>query len=267
MMAATDSKTETSALAEATSQQTHVAPRESSTRNSINAGPRRLQLFEMPVWRFSYRDSHIDHVRAHHEVLRYVVRDSKTMREALNKRRRTRIEPLTYKTAEGVELRTSDLYEMAERTALQMLRELHRKVADARVKTDHVQAPALPKRLGQVMPAIEHRGNTAGLLLHAGPRAELPYCIELLDESGVVRRIVGIDLARALTEAAAVPGDRIRVVATGKHQADIIEQQTGTHGQERQRLRCAREIFVITNERSDAAATEQLNDIHRSARD
>lgn len=175
---------------------------------------------------------------------RFLVLDSQALREALDKPRRAEIDALDY-DAETGRLPRCELWELAERTARRLLRALYAKAAETPASCGHAR-----RALGTVLAPTAKRGEARGLLVYAGVRKGIPYCIELLTVEGVVRRIEGIDLARALLVADAEVGDRIRITCNEVHRTEIREQRSGAHGSGQRMLRRSRVLYEITKETS-----------------
>lgn len=160
-------------------------------------------------WRVEHRGACIEHVRQGMSMVRrFVVLESKALRDILAMPRRTEIEPLRYETDKGVRLRTTDLDEMAERTAKEMLRQLYARVGDARQALQASKPEPAPRLLGKAVGRA--KADLVGWLVYAGEsksRGDV-YCIEVLPQSGGIRRVAG-DAARAAMRAAEESGIRL----------------------------------------------------------
>lgn len=206
-----------------------------------------MQLFGPRVVRL--KDAAIHHfIQPDGSVRRFVVLNSRLLRQALGQPRRKRIEDWK---PPGF-MRTSELWEQASQDATRLLRKLYVAIGEARAaeaisEGTSTRSPALP---GKMLKPIGHDGSALGVLIYAGPRTGEAYCIDLLDEDcGEVRRIKGIDLARALEACGAEVGDRIRVVPTERHSVTIQERREGVHGDANTSFRLGRKTFDIVVER------------------
>ena len=199
-----------------------------------------------------HRSARVDHYVLRNRVIRrFVVLEATSLREFLEKPRRTEIDPLDLFDADA-EMTRADIWEMAERTAKEMLRELYRKVAEAkackaaqRIEDEREDSERI---LGQQLVPYAAKHTAAGTLIFAGMRPGVPYCVELLTEDGAVRRVTGIDLARALEVAGAHVGETISVAKVAKHNVTVTEQRTGSHGSGTHSCKRSRVLFEITKE-------------------
>jgi hypothetical protein len=185
-------------------------------------------------------------------VRRYVVLESKELRDVLDKPRRVEIDPIDRNTPEAAEMTSGDIWEMAVRTAKSMLRELYAKVAEAK-KAKHAQQlaeqrEATQRKLGQQLIPTLFNESAEGTLIFAGVRPGAPYCVELLSAEGDVRRIEGLDLARALEVSNAGIGEFVCVTKVATNKVEILEQRTGSHGDGTRKHKRSRVIFEITKE-------------------
>lgn len=202
-------------------------------------------LFRNRVVRF--REAAIHHHLCPNGVIRrYVVLESQALRQKLGKPRRCEIDPYVFKGPER-ELRTSDAWESVECDAIKSLRVLYAKVRELDA-AEPVQ-PRSSQLPGRILPAHTHEGSARGVLLYAGPREGVAYCVDLLDhDTGQVRRIAGIDLARALDVSGARTGEHIRVVGSDSHSVTIREQREGSHGEGKTTFQRSRATFDIVRE-------------------
>ncbi|MGI9294560.1 MAG: hypothetical protein ACR2PS_11315 [Pseudomonadales bacterium] len=199
-----------------------------------------------------HRSARVDHYFMRKSVIRrFVVLEAKSLREFLEKQRRTEIDPLDLSDADA-DLTSGDIWELAERTAKVMLRELYRKVAETKVckaaqalEDKHDEAQQI---LGKQLVPYAAKDTVAGTLIFAGMRPDVPYCIEMLTEDGHVRRVMGIDLARALEVSGAQVGESISVAKVAKHNVSVTERRTGSHGSGKRSSKRSRVLFEITKE-------------------
>lgn len=203
-------------------------------------------LFRSRVVR--YREAAIHHyLCADGKIRRYVVLESKVLRQKLGKPRRCEIDPFVYRDGQQ-EMRTSDAWERVEQEAVKSLRLLYSKVKEIdALEGTPVRRVSAP---GKFLPvSTEESASARGHLLYAGPRDGLVYCVDLLDEdTGQVRRISGIDLARALEQSGAKVGEVIRVVRLGSHSVTIREQTQGSHGEAKSTFQRSRDTYEIVRE-------------------
>ena len=198
---------------------------------------------------------------------RFVVLDSEKLRVALGQPRRREIDPL-YAKQEHFELRTSELWALAEDQARTSLRKLYRKLAEQSAALTASKTPRLRAQpLGQLQSPDPVEHGVRGELLYAGPTDNGKFCVELLEDGRRVRSIEGLDLARALQVAGAKLRDTIVVERGSTHEVTIREERSGSHGEGRRSLRRGRETFTITVEsRVESDSNEQLpNRSRRSA--
>ncbi len=224
------------------------AARSTPSESGLREAARRRTDARFQCRRIRYRDAWMDHFLCPGGVLRrYVVLDSQRLRTTLGQPRRREIEPLRARQ-EHFEFLTTELWEMAERDAIRSLRRLYARRAELeQAEASSEEARRLPATRvpGRLLAPTRHGGEARGILLHAGPREGVIYCIELLDEAGSVRRIEGIDLARALEASGAEIGDTVRVAPMGRHDVTIRERRTGSHGDGTWTLRRGRPTFDI----------------------
>lgn len=185
-------------------------------------------------------------------IRRYVVLESAELRDFLEKPRRVEIDPIDPNTPDAVEMSSGDIWEMAVRTARSMLRELYAKVAQAkeakRAQQLAEKCEVTQRKLGrQLIPAPAKQG-AGGVLIFAGMRPDVPYCIELLTADGEVRRVEGIDLARALEVSDAHIGEVVSVTKVATNNVEIVEQRTGSHGNGTRKHKRSRVVFEIKKE-------------------
>ncbi len=188
-----------------------------------------------------YRSTRIDHYyMPDGTIRRFVILEAHSLRDVLEKSRRTEIEKIT----ERVE------WDQVKRTAMGLLRELydlmHKAREEKQTRKNQLPSPVLGDQLAPTVTNHECRGQ----LIFAGIRPEIPFCIELLDDTGTVRRIEGIDFARSLEVSGAVVGDYISVVRTGSNEVSIKEQCSGSHGSGKRNIKHSREVFQIIKENS-----------------
>lgn len=112
-------------------------------------------------------------------VRRFVVLESKELREFLDKPRRVEIDPIDRNVPDAVDMTSRDIWEMAVRTAKSMLRELYAKVAQAKEvqRTERLaeRSEATERKLGQqLIPSVD-KDDAAGTLIFAGMRPGVPY--------------------------------------------------------------------------------------------
>ena len=194
---------------------------------------------------FSFRDASIEHVLKPGGVLhRYVVLDSRRLRDILGQPKRREIEPLHAKQ-KNFELWTSELWELAEREAMDSLRLLYESAH--KIEQDRAaEAPAritAPGTSGSVLKPTLREDHAVGILVQI-----LPNGIDVLQDNGEVRRIVDLDITRALEVSGARVTDRIRVIPTGQHTVTINEERSGSHGDGRRTLRKGRKTYDIVRE-------------------
>ena len=185
-------------------------------------------------------------------VRRFVVLESKELREFLDKPRRVEIDPIDRNAPDAIDMTSCDIWEMAVRTAKSMLRELYAKVAQAKEvqRTERLaqRSEATQRQLGQqLIPSVAKHG-AAGTLIFAGMRPGVPYCVELLTADGDVRRVEGIDLARALEVSDAHIGEFVSVTKVATNRVEIVEQRTGSHGSGTRKRKHSRVVFDIKKE-------------------
>ena len=197
---------------------------------------------------------------------RFVVLDSEKLRVALGQPRRREIDPL-YAQQEHFELRTSELWALAEDQARTSLRKLYAKLAEQAASTGTKARRPRVQPLGQLQAPEAAEQRVRGELLYAGPTANGQFCVELLEEGRRVRTIEGLDLARALQVAGAQLRDTIVVERGSTHEVTIREERSGSHGEGSRSLRRGRETFTITVEsRLESDLSAQLpNRSRRSA--
>lgn len=206
---------------------------------------------------FHFRDAHMEHVLQPGGVLRrYVILGSSRLRSLLGQPKRREIEPLHAKQ-EQFELRTSELWEFAESEALRFLGLLYAKINKARAaqtpapisEIEQAQAAETPARIsaprapGKVLKPSPHEGDAHGILVQI-----LPNGIDVLQQNGEVRRIVDLDITRALEASGAEVKDTIRVIRGHRHTVTIREERTGSHGEGQRTLRKGRTTYEIVRE-------------------
>jgi hypothetical protein len=227
----------------------------------------------LPVLRRSvdFRDAKVELVlEPGGRLRRYVVLNSQRLRVALGQPKRREIDPLSAKQPH-FELRTSELWALAEHQALASLRLLYAKLAEP----SGAATPALPRRastrpLGQLEAPSPADDSVRGELLYANPTSDGTFEIGLLEDGCRVRTIQGIDLARALLVAEAKLRDTILVERQGDHNVVIREERSGSHGEGTRTLKRGRETFTITRESptakfSDGAFSNRLRPSTSSA--
>jgi len=179
---------------------------------------------------------------------RFVVLDSEKLRVALGQPRRREIDPM-YAQQEHFELRTSELWALAEDQARTSLRKLYAKLAEqSSASTGSKTRRPRAQPLGQLQAPETAEQRVRGELLYAGPTANGQFCLELLEDGRRVRSIEGLDLARALQVAGAQLRDTIVVERGNTHEVTIREERSGSHGEGSRSLRRGRETFTITVE-------------------
>jgi hypothetical protein len=198
---------------------------------------------------YSYHGVHLQHVlRPGGVLLRHVVIDSAHLRQLLGQPRRRAIAPLNARQ-EQFELRTSELWELAESEALPSLQRIYAEAhrTSETLRDARGRRSSLPRKLtNDIEPTDWHEG-ARGILLHGqdgdGGR---DYHLYLWDpETLKLLRIAGSDLKRAWQKSQARLGETIQVIPRGEHSVPIEEERSGTHGEGRRTLHPRRVVFDI----------------------
>lgn len=225
----------------------------SSTDPSAAPRVRRMPLLACRCVR--YREASVELVlEPGGRLRRFVVLASQKLRIALGQPRRREIEPLEAKQAH-FELRTSELWSLAEHQALTSLRLLYARLAEQAGASTRTRRPRI-RALGQLAPPEPAQEAVRGELLYAGPTADGQFAIELLEDGRRVRSVQGLDLARALQVAGAKPRDTIVVERQARHDVAIREETSGSHGEGHRTLKRGRDTFKITKESPIEAASD-----------
>lgn len=148
-------------------------------------------------------------------------------------------------------LRTSELWALAEEEAWELLAriqsELDAKTAIALGHSEALSMTTSPARSsGKDIQAVNHTGEARGVLLNAGPHGNSVFAIDLYDvQTRTLRRIEGIDLARAIEEAAVDIFDTVRIVPRGRHDVAISERSTDSRGTRSRSFRRSRDLYDV----------------------
>ena len=209
-------------------------------------------------WRrtYSYHGVHLQHVLRPGGILqRHVVIDSVRLRQLLGQPRRRAIAALNARQ-EHFELRTSELWELAESQALPSLQRIYAEAqrTSETLRDGRGRRSSLPRNLSSAMDPTDWHEGARGILLH-GQEGEdgSDYNLYLwAPEELKLLRISGSDLKRAWQKSQARLGETIQVIPRGEHSVPIEEERSGTHGEGRRTLHPRRVVFDIFRVSSSA---------------
>ncbi|MFL6601896.1 MAG: hypothetical protein ACJ8R9_11275 [Steroidobacteraceae bacterium] len=202
-------------------------------------------------WRrtYSYHGVHLQHVLHPGGILqRHVVIDSAHLRQLLGQPRRRAIAALNARQ-EHFELRTSELWELAESEALPSLQRIYAEAhrTSETLREERRRPSSLPRKLTSDVDPTDWHEAARGILLQ-GQEGEggRDYNLYLWDpETLKLLRISGSDLKRAWQKSKARLGETIQVIPRGEHSVPIEEERSGTHGEGRRTLHPRRVVFDI----------------------
>jgi hypothetical protein len=206
---------------------------------------------------FYYHNVWMEHQLTRTGVLRrFVIVDTEELRGVLRQPRRREIASLLARQPE-YELRTSELWELADAEALPSLQDIYAgaqaELANAR-QAKQAQARPTPA-LGRLVRPTDWHQEARGILLHAEASGLFVWDPEQLK----LLRIPGPGL-EAIQESQVRAGETVLVVPDGRYTVPIEEERSGSHGTGHRTLHRSRQRLKVHRVESPSRPAERTQD-------